>query len=258
MVPKDVPASDAKLWRYMDFTKFVAMLNNKALYFCRLDHLGDPFEGAKGSKVLEEKCDQFYLDFLRHAYRTAPGQNPANLTDENVEEIANKALKSLRDAGDWDRKISFVNCWHEAPHESEAMWRLYAGWKLSLDGSPGGVVVQTTAQRLTAEFNQSKRVHVGRVQYIDYSSRMVGINEANWHKAKSLEHEKEVRAIMVRHDAGDVRGLNMPVDLTAIVEQVRVAPLSPVWFSDLVSSVAKAYDFHFPVERSALEAQPFY
>ena len=95
MVPKDVPASDAKLWRYMDFTKFVAMLNNKALYFCRLDHLGDPFEGAKGSKVLEEKYDQFNLHFLRHACRTAPGQNPANLTEENVEEMANKALKSL-------------------------------------------------------------------------------------------------------------------------------------------------------------------
>ncbi len=42
MVPKEVPDPDAKLWRYMDFTKFVATLSNKALYFCRLDHLGDP------------------------------------------------------------------------------------------------------------------------------------------------------------------------------------------------------------------------
>lgn len=72
MVPKDVPASDAKLWRYMDFTKFVAMLNNKALYFCRLDHLGDPFEGAKGSKVLDEKIRPVLSRFseARVPYRT--------------------------------------------------------------------------------------------------------------------------------------------------------------------------------------------
>jgi hypothetical protein len=34
------------IWRYMDFTKFVSMLENSALYFCRSDLLGDPFEGS--------------------------------------------------------------------------------------------------------------------------------------------------------------------------------------------------------------------
>ena len=33
------------LWRYMDFTKFVDPLAKRALYFARLNTLGDAFEG---------------------------------------------------------------------------------------------------------------------------------------------------------------------------------------------------------------------
>jgi hypothetical protein len=41
------PANEnAKIWRYMDFTKFVSLLEKKALFFCRADKLGDPFEGV--------------------------------------------------------------------------------------------------------------------------------------------------------------------------------------------------------------------
>lgn len=37
---------DVKVWRYMDFTKFVSLLDKRSLYFCRVDKLGDPFEGS--------------------------------------------------------------------------------------------------------------------------------------------------------------------------------------------------------------------
>jgi hypothetical protein len=40
------PPDDAVLWRYMDFTKFVSLLETSALFFCRPDQLGDPFEGS--------------------------------------------------------------------------------------------------------------------------------------------------------------------------------------------------------------------
>jgi hypothetical protein len=32
---------NAKIWRYMDFTKFVSLLDTKSLYFTRVDRLGD-------------------------------------------------------------------------------------------------------------------------------------------------------------------------------------------------------------------------
>ena len=36
---------DAVLWRYMDFTKFVSLLEKSSLFFARADKLEDPFEG---------------------------------------------------------------------------------------------------------------------------------------------------------------------------------------------------------------------
>ena len=42
----DSPPDNAVLWRYIDFTKFVSLLDRKALFFVRADKLGDPFEGT--------------------------------------------------------------------------------------------------------------------------------------------------------------------------------------------------------------------
>lgn len=51
------PIPEAALWRYMDFTKFVALLKDNALYFARADHLGDPFEGARGLAEREAELE---------------------------------------------------------------------------------------------------------------------------------------------------------------------------------------------------------
>ena len=42
--PEDV---EAKIWRYLDLAKFLAMIEKKTLFFCRIDKLGDPFEGSR-------------------------------------------------------------------------------------------------------------------------------------------------------------------------------------------------------------------
>jgi hypothetical protein len=35
-----------KVWRYMDFTKLVSLIDSRRLFFPRTDQLGDPFEGS--------------------------------------------------------------------------------------------------------------------------------------------------------------------------------------------------------------------
>lgn len=54
MHPYTIPAPDAKLWRYMDLAKFLSLLESCSLFFTRLDHFQDPFEGALGTKKNEE------------------------------------------------------------------------------------------------------------------------------------------------------------------------------------------------------------
>ena len=42
-LPEDL---DTKIWRYMDFTKFVSLLETRSLFFVRADSFTDPFEGT--------------------------------------------------------------------------------------------------------------------------------------------------------------------------------------------------------------------
>jgi hypothetical protein len=37
---------NVKIWRYIDIVKFLSLLEKRALYFSRVDLLGDPFEGS--------------------------------------------------------------------------------------------------------------------------------------------------------------------------------------------------------------------
>jgi hypothetical protein len=37
---------NTKVWRYMDFTKLVSLVDSRRLFFSRADRLGDPFEGS--------------------------------------------------------------------------------------------------------------------------------------------------------------------------------------------------------------------
>lgn len=59
----DPPPSEAILWRYMDFTKFVSLLEKSALFFARADKLDDPFEGfipTNNTADLEEEEKSIY------------------------------------------------------------------------------------------------------------------------------------------------------------------------------------------------------
>ena len=114
----------AKLWRYMDLSKFISLIGKKKLYFASLESFEDIFEGAKGIAERKEKWDDFYLDFFKQAIQTAPGMNPKDLTDQYIEENAVRLLSEMETGGKFERKNTFVSCWHCDQYESEAMWKL--------------------------------------------------------------------------------------------------------------------------------------
>lgn len=52
------PSRETMIWRYMSFAKFVSLLEKKALFFARLDRLGDPFEGSPPRLDVELMVEQ--------------------------------------------------------------------------------------------------------------------------------------------------------------------------------------------------------
>lgn len=239
----DAPDPSDHLWRYMDFTKFVAMLENDALYFPRADLLGDPFEGSLSQKSVEQRMK---------AYK------PGFATVEEAEEFVRGLVKH-----------SHISCWHLSEIESAAMWRLYAN---------RGVAICTNFHNLHTSLMTDYTVFIGRVSYIDYVVDAVPGDTTlspSMCKRNSFEYEHEVRAIIQdfprnyidpRTMEVDVSGegppvLEIPCQLNVLLDSamaVYVAPDEPIWFKELVESVCRRYGLVTPVLHSDLRRDPIY
>jgi len=163
--------SKAKIWRYLDLSKFLSMLEKDVLYFCRVDLLGDPFEGSRPRGE-----DAFWADLVERG--------------EVKKEVAEHNAGVSNDMRRMSRQRMYANCWHLNEQESAAMWHMY-----SHDAAP--ITVQSTFNRLRKSIPDN--IHIGIVKYIDYETESVPYgNSFNYflHKRKSFEHERELRALI--------------------------------------------------------------
>lgn len=227
------PPDNAVLWRYMDFTKFVSLLDRSALFLARADKLGDPFEGA----------------FSRMNNRLSLTTYFGPISEENFQQLR-RFQKDLR-------RFTLISCWHESPHESAAMWRLYSK-------ETDGIAIKTDFESFKNSLTASEDIRVGRVNYVNYENHVIPENNAFYpflHKRQSFEHEQEVRAINmtipsnVSQATCDV-GRYFTVDLSFLIKEVIVAPYADDWFLGLIQSVAARYDLQVSVVKSRLADPP--
>ena len=251
-LPYERPPGEAILWRYTDLAKFIALLKDRALYFVRADRLGDPFEGAKGSAKRKETWDSFYLEFFRSAVRNPPPGITTSFTSEEIEDKAQRLLQALEKGGLREREQTYVSCWHESEHESEALWRRYGGH------GDLAIAIRTTASRLIRSLGDDPGIKIGRVKYVDMARQFVGVNEAFFRKRRSFEHEQEVRALVQIFQNPPDGGHIMPVDLGTLIESVVVSPIAPVWFADVVREVLARFGSPSELRTSELADEPFF
>jgi len=242
---------ETRLWRYMDFAKFVAMLEQRSIYFARADMLGDPFEGASGIAERRSQWDAFYLDFFRRAVSTAPDQKEP-LSSERVEQEAARLLREFQSIGERDRRRTFVSCWHANTVESEALWRLYCPQPMM------GVAIQTDARLLTEALGNDPQIKLGRVQYVDFRKAFAGFHDRIYWKRRSLSHEAEVRAVIQRLDVQEDVGLAISIDIQKLLLSVVPSPFAPGWFASLVESTMRRFGVDSNVSLSELLSEPFF
>ncbi len=229
----DRPGDDTQLWRYMDFTKLVALLEDQALYFPSAAQLSDPFEGSTSEANVEQRAS-FYKDFPL-------------AVDSNVQ-------REAQQLAEWMRKVMFISCWFASEYESAAMWTGYVK-------SGDGVAITTTAGRLVQSLaTYNKTVELSYVKYIDYKKDWMPEGNGYFpfvHKRKSFEHEREVRALIWRSDLGQANaptppGISVPISLPTLIQEVFVAPTASTWFKPLIESLLRRYELKVPVQQSDL------
>lgn len=219
----------------MDFTKFVSLLEEEALFFSKVSSFMDPFEGFLTKPTVK-------------MLSSIPDDLPSE-EQQKLEKIKKNNL-SVRHMG---RELLYASSWHISQFESVAMWQLYLK-------SGEGVAIQSTVQRLADSFNGTNMpVSIGLVDYVDYNEDEIPWNNAFYlalHKRKSFEHEKEIRAIFM--DAHSSTGALVPVDLDVLIEKIYIVPDSPIWIHDLVTKVLSRYNLEKEVVHSGLEERPLY
>lgn len=228
---------ETKIWRYMDFTKYMSILETKSLYFPLISELNDPFEGS----------------FSRGNKQFRP--------------LVYKHLKPRIDIGTLVHKLRSwvaVSCWHMSDHESAAMWNLYSK-------SEEAICIQSTYSSLRDVLGED--IQIGTVQYVDYEKDW--IPEDNpllpfLYKRKSFEYESEIRAIInlspieslnVERVSGSApkNGIYKKVEFQKLIHKIYIAPNSAPWFYDLVKKVCNTYGLeNIEVIQSSLEKEPFY
>jgi hypothetical protein len=242
----DTPSDDTVIWRYLNFVKFMSLLEKRCLFFTRPDKFEDPFEGS----LIQDTPIRI---------TTADGAT-GSVTDTHMR---------LQDVDETSRKIqaehrrrmvlhTYINCWYARPHDSTAMWAIYAN-------PDDGVAIRSTVGRLAQSISTSEReIYIGSVQYIDF---LLEPGTEAWensftpflHKRLGFEHENEVRAITTTHpDSPPEPGLSIQADLNVLIEGIVIAPQAAEWFSELVSIVTTKYEIGVAPVYSPLAVDPFW
>lgn len=223
-----------KIWRYMDFTKFISLIETNNLYFTRADKFNDPFEGSwpKNSVINRNKLI-------------------AGTSEEDRRMHAKEYSRSMKSL----RLHYAINCWHENESESAAMWKLYLK-------SDEGIAIQSTYDRLKMSFNDNDEIiFLGKVTYIDYNKESIGFFKTHaqfMHKRRSYEHENEIRAVVFNENEKINNGLQIAVNTETLIEKVYVAPNTPLWFLDLVRKAIETYKHKFEVIRSKMDSSAIF
>jgi len=235
-----------KIWRYLDFTKFIDLLNNNSLFFCRSDLFTDQFEGSVPKNTAVLRDFQF-----------------KEIVVNNQKSDSRYTSNYLQVQGKKDRKNIALNCWHMNDYESAAMWNLYLK-------SDEGIAIQSTYNKLKDCLDESEiTIHLGTVNYIDYNKDTIAWNNLfipYIHKRKSFKHEKELRALIWSIDGVNTKsqvdfsngGISIPVDVNKLVEKIYVSPDSPLWYTNLVQSLTSRFGFDIEVINSKINDNPIF
>ena len=223
------------IWRYMDFPKFVSMLNENALHFASADSFSDKFEGRYTTKIsgdiktVNEKQQMQELEFKKRAELTG--------------------FDLLRS-----------NCWNISQDERVDFWDRYV--------EKNGLAIQSTFGKLKESFSQTEtQIFIGKVKYIDYSKdffKSANLFNLMLHKRNFFKAEDELRAMVMIGTSGlqqymtgnSPKVIPINTNLETLVEKIILHPKSSQWIQNVIEKTAEKFGYSFNIEYSELSKNP--
>jgi hypothetical protein len=284
--------SSERVWRYMDFAKFVSLISREELYFCNLEVLAksDPHEGLLSQPNYRHRQWHTISDLT-------PEEHKAIFFTEMSGEQERIQFESHRNSREYwlrrrfyDRRTLLVNCWHVNRYESAAMWTQY------VTGGQGIAITSSYTRIVDALAAAPQRVFLGMVKYLDWDNEPVDNSFAfPFSKRMSFNYEKELRIVywdlvvqekanvlcqrltahmmdhlyrristpinwdLIEDEINTVTymlGIYIPVDINFLIDEIYVAPTSPDWFLEVIQTVCEKFSLRRIPRRSDLLSSP--
>jgi len=243
------PADNTKIWRYMDFTKFVDIIDRKKMFFPTVAMLSkiDPFEGSFPKSYIDYFNANIDKIFIPETWMTF---NRASAPKD-----FSRARKSMS-------KFVAVSCWNKQDESSAALWKIYCS-------TFNGIAIESTIGRLKDSLQSEERdIYIGEVEYIDHHSpepsglisKTPGttpddiLHKVYVYKEKSFNYENEVRAIVKLPEIKPVnqfqfkiiknhKGYSATIDPNLLIENIYLAPMikDSKWQKEVIKSVLEKY-----------------
>lgn len=258
---------NTKIQRYMDFSKFLHILESKQIFMCRIDKFEDKLEGGLTTindlfysgiaAALSNLVNDSLPSTLGRGYDSPESIAAAQKRQQEYEEKSrNKSFMTIfgdiklsegltyKDVIKAQKKWLDVSCWHSATDNAEsiAMWKIYGN-------DINSVCITTTIGELLDAIEEDKNMNlvVQRVEYIDhradhYNFKVDSKIAPFVHKHKAYKFENEIRFIAYNQsnhpltDRADTGSL-IRLKSNDFINNVKVSPEAPEWFFDLVRSV---------------------
>lgn len=215
----------------MDLSKFISLIEKKALWLARSDTVRDKYEGR-------------FPDDMRKAIEKAY---------ESFEDRDDSVVKDADDFQDYLRKNTFINCWHKNFDENMVMWEIYGR-------DTNALAIQTTVKKMKNSIDPSNlsghSLILKNVTYqrADEIPEVLLYEECFFIKRPHFSFEEEVRISLdtysrINPTKKTPYGYHLSVSINDLIEQILIHPDSPDWFIDVINSIVKKYEVHAPVTR---------
>lgn len=235
--------TNRKIWRYMDFEKFMSFIETQSLHFTSLNEMATKFDKYEG----------------HYPYPQVPMKDTSGV----MRYLPKEAFGNF----DITKSGGCVNCWHLNEDESYAMWKTYSNLGK-------GIAIQSTIENLWDSFNKCRYdIYIGEVEYVDFDE--LSRTKEEWqrfhpkhlylYKRRCFKFENELRAVVELVSVEDghiipwnsnVGGIDVQIDLNKLVEKIWVSPSSSERYEQLIEKILLRYKIDKPVEQSSIDEKP--
>ncbi len=258
---------DPTLWHYFSAPKFLDFVRTKQMWFSRSSGFSDPFESKTNQATrayqvqtavrkivdeyniaIHEKDEAFTQSckvWAKHLNRNELGlitkTEMQSFSDVPVEllALAENRLDAINDS-------LLINCWHENPIESDAMWGLYSDRRF-------GVAITSSAEKIRSAFSGSGvNLNITPIEYHNlHTSEAVFDSLPVAYKHEAFKHEKEYRAYVSGYALPSSKpGISVSFDPVELIDKIVVSPECPSWFKESIQWAVDCAELEISVENS--------